>query len=185
MQTRPRVLVAAVALVCLLVVAVALLGPDESSTSALPDAIPTSAPEEGPPAPSPWATAPDISFGGEATAADSPFVEGVPVPSHMILWNHDRYGAQNTLRGNVWQAAWHLPDDLSRSDVDAFYDDAMPEGADFGQWRWCRMEQIDSQLHETQRLYEKPGTDAILDVTIYDTGVLIGTDESGPCGRRD
>lgn len=182
MQTRPRVLVAAVALVCLLVVVAALFGPDDSATSATSA---TSAPEEAPPASTPWPTAPDISLGGEATVSDSPFVEDVPVPSRMVLWNHDRYGAESTLHGNVWRAAWNLPDDLSRPDLDAFYDGAMPEGADFGEWRWCRMEQIDSQLNETQRLYQKPGTEAILDVTIYDTGVMIGTDESGPCGSRD
>ncbi len=103
------------------------------------------------------------------TSADltkSSGIEGIPLPADAT-----------PLPG--FDGGWNVPG----SDYDtvvAFYEDRIPEGKDWRDWKWCDTGGGDT-IHA--HIYAKGRRD-ILNVTVADDnppGVIIGTDESGPC----
>ena len=67
------------------------------------------------------------------------------------------------------------------ADLTAWYERQLPQGRPFGAWAWC--EESDSGISYA-RIYSMPGTTRMLAVTLVDDtdpGIVIGTDDSGPC----
>lgn len=94
-------------------------------------------------------------------------VEGIPVPDEAeSIPNID--------------GGYRIPN-MSFAALEAWYEEHLPVGQEWIDWAWC--EHVRGEMF-TQRNYHRPGTTEILAVVLTrdePPGILIGSDESGPC----
>lgn len=97
-------------------------------------------------------------------------VEGVPVPE-----------SATAAGGELWTVP-----DVSYLELVAWYEERMPEGADFGRWGWCDTgggEGVSAGESNHAHIYSR-GARGILAVAVTNDdppGIVIGADKSGPC----
>jgi hypothetical protein len=105
-------------------------------------------------------------------------IEDVPVP-RAARQNGVRFLAatgsatEKALLAADRQAAYRVPG-MSREDLLSWYDEQLPMGEPWQEWRWCgRLSQL------FQRTYYQPGTDRMLALMVQSGGVLILQADTG------
>lgn len=91
--------------------------------------------------------------------------EGIPVPANAVA---------------AGEGTWHVPG-VTFAQLRSWYEAKLPDSAVWRGWTWC--ERI-NQATLSQWNYYHPGTSDLLAVAIIEDdspGLLIATDDSGPC----